>query len=138
MGKFRKKLVVIEAEHFTMENKNRVHMFVTCSCYARFDEKDARITALESNKCSCDVEVNHICLVCRYEKLESENKDLREQLDAVDENAWDDLKEEISALRKNLETAPREPVSIKSCLVKPTTKLWLNQPTNKEVVNEKG
>ena len=37
--KYRKKPVVIEAEQFTDENKNRAFNFVRCSCYADFNEK---------------------------------------------------------------------------------------------------
>lgn len=36
--KFRKRPIVIEAEQFTFENKDRVFNFVTCNCYAAFDE----------------------------------------------------------------------------------------------------
>lgn len=35
--KFRKKPVVIEAEQFTMENKDRVFLWITCNRYADFD-----------------------------------------------------------------------------------------------------
>ena len=35
--KYRKKPVVIEAEHFTEENKDRAFNFVTCNCRAEFD-----------------------------------------------------------------------------------------------------
>ena len=62
-------------------------------------EKDARITALESNKCSCDVEVNHICLVCRYEKLESENKTLREKNKELEDERFEWKDEEIATLK---------------------------------------
>ncbi len=36
--KFRKKPVVIEAEQFTSENKNRAFHFVTCNCSPDLDE----------------------------------------------------------------------------------------------------
>ena len=36
--KFRKKPVIIEAEHFTEDNKNRAFHFIRCNCYA---DKDA-------------------------------------------------------------------------------------------------
>jgi len=35
--KFRKKPVVIEAEQFTEENKNRAYNFLTCSAFCGFD-----------------------------------------------------------------------------------------------------
>lgn len=35
--KYRKKPVVIEAEHFTEENKNIAFNFITCNCYAEFN-----------------------------------------------------------------------------------------------------
>ena len=38
MPKFRKKPVVIEAEQFTKENKNRVFNFVTCTRDPGFDD----------------------------------------------------------------------------------------------------
>jgi hypothetical protein len=38
MPKFVKKPVVIEAEHFTDENKDRCFHFVTCNCAADHDE----------------------------------------------------------------------------------------------------
>lgn len=36
--KFRKKPVVIEAMHFTDENKDAVFGFVGCNCYPEFDQ----------------------------------------------------------------------------------------------------
>lgn len=38
MAKYRKKPVVIEAEQFTKENKDRVFSFVTCNGSVGFDE----------------------------------------------------------------------------------------------------
>lgn len=38
MSKYRKKPVVIEAEHFTDENKDRCFNFVTCNKAAVFDK----------------------------------------------------------------------------------------------------
>lgn len=51
MSKFRKKPVVIEAEHFTAENRNRAFNFITCNAYPDW-EKDGtnptiRIETLE-------------------------------------------------------------------------------------------
>lgn len=37
MAQYRKRPVVIEAEHFTNENKNRAFNFVTCNVYADKD-----------------------------------------------------------------------------------------------------
>lgn len=36
--KYRKKPVVIEAEQFTRENKDRAFSFVACNCTAEFDD----------------------------------------------------------------------------------------------------
>ena len=38
MSKYRKKPVVIEAEHFTDKNKNRCFNFITCNKAAEFDK----------------------------------------------------------------------------------------------------
>lgn len=38
MGLFRKKPVVIEAEHFTFENKDRAFNFITCTAAPDWDE----------------------------------------------------------------------------------------------------
>jgi hypothetical protein len=38
MPKFRKKPVVIEAEQFTDDNKDRAFHFVTCNCQADFED----------------------------------------------------------------------------------------------------
>jgi hypothetical protein len=49
MSKFRKKPVVIEAEHFTYQNKDRAFNFVRCNCVAGFEGDDPvlRIQTLE-------------------------------------------------------------------------------------------
>ena len=52
MAKFMKKPVVIEAEQFTEENKDRAFHFITCNVYARFDQENNPtlvIQALEGN-----------------------------------------------------------------------------------------
>jgi hypothetical protein len=46
--KFRKKPVVIEAEHFTNENKNRAFNFITCNAYPRFDEHNNPTIKIET------------------------------------------------------------------------------------------
>ena len=38
MPRFRKKPVVIEAEHFTLENRHRAFNFITCNHYAGFGD----------------------------------------------------------------------------------------------------
>lgn len=48
MAKFRKKPVVIEAEPFTMENKDRVFNFITCNKYADFDENKNPILVIQT------------------------------------------------------------------------------------------
>lgn len=48
--KFRKKPVVIEAEHFTKENKDRAFNFITCNHYPDWDSdgnETIRIETLE-------------------------------------------------------------------------------------------
>ena len=47
MGKFRKKPVVIEAEHFTMENKDRCFNFVTCNKIADWSDLEYKIPILK-------------------------------------------------------------------------------------------
>ena len=42
MAKYRKKPVVIEAEQFTEENKDRAFTFVRCTCEATFDVIEKR------------------------------------------------------------------------------------------------
>jgi len=39
MPKFMKKPVVIEAEQFTEDNKDRAFNFITCNCYPERDEE---------------------------------------------------------------------------------------------------
>lgn len=46
--KFRKKPVVIEAEHFTSDNKDRCFNFVTCNRYAEFDESGNPVLRIET------------------------------------------------------------------------------------------
>jgi len=48
MPKFRKKPVVIEAEHFTEENKNRAFNFVTCNHYACFGKNGSPSMKIET------------------------------------------------------------------------------------------
>lgn len=49
MPKFRKKPVIVEAYHFTHDNKDRVFNFVTCNASADFEDGDPvlRIQTLE-------------------------------------------------------------------------------------------
>lgn len=52
MPKFRKKPVVIEAEQFTEENKNRAFHFITCNKFPDWDSSDAptiKIQTLEGD-----------------------------------------------------------------------------------------
>ena len=46
--KFRKKPVIIEAEQFTEENKDRVYNFVRCNCYADFDSAGLPILTIQT------------------------------------------------------------------------------------------
>ena len=46
--KFRKKPVVIEAEQFTLENKDRAFNFITCNAYPKFDENNNPIIEIET------------------------------------------------------------------------------------------
>ena len=48
MAKYRKKPVVIEAEQFTDESKDRVFNFVTCNCTADFDDTGAPILKIQT------------------------------------------------------------------------------------------
>lgn len=48
MPKFRKKPVIIEAEHFTEENKNRAFRFITCTCYPSWDAENKPIIKIQT------------------------------------------------------------------------------------------
>jgi hypothetical protein len=48
MPKFRKKPVVIEAEHFTEENKNRAFRFITCNAAVGWDAADQPIIQIDT------------------------------------------------------------------------------------------
>jgi len=48
MAKFRKKPVVIEAEQFTDENKDRAFNFVTCNSSASFNEPGRPILLIQT------------------------------------------------------------------------------------------
>ena len=46
--KYRKKPVVIEAEQFTNENKDRAFNFITCSAYPSWDDKNNPTIKIET------------------------------------------------------------------------------------------
>ena len=46
--KYRKKPVVIEAEQFTEENKDRAFNFITCNCYPEFNETEKPAIKIET------------------------------------------------------------------------------------------
>ena len=48
MSKFRKKPVVIEAECFTRENKDRCYNFVRCNCVADTDENGSPVLRIQT------------------------------------------------------------------------------------------
>ena len=48
MAKFKKKPVVIEAEQFTEENKDRAFNFITCNCYPDFDGEGKPILKIQT------------------------------------------------------------------------------------------
>ena len=48
MAKFRKKPIVIEAELFSFENKDRAFNFVRCNHYAAFDKDNNPIMVIQT------------------------------------------------------------------------------------------
>ena len=46
--KYRKKPVVIEAEQFTHENKNRAFNFITCNAFPDWDENECPIIKIQT------------------------------------------------------------------------------------------
>ena len=48
MAKYRKKPIVIEAEQFTEENKDRAFNFITCNREACFDDDDIPILRIQT------------------------------------------------------------------------------------------